>query len=67
MLVEDQHMYAVDDATTSSSTYFGGSWADSEDDWESSKGSRVVELGDESDEERDSVEEICKRAGKAKQ
>jgi hypothetical protein len=67
MVGEDQRMYAVDDVTTGSGAYFGGSWADSEDDWESSKGPRVVELGDESDEEKNGVEEICEGAGKAKQ
>jgi hypothetical protein len=67
MLGEDQRMHAVDDPTMGSGAYFGGSWADSEDDWESSKGPRVVELGDESDEEKDGAEEICEGAGKAKQ
>jgi hypothetical protein len=67
MVGEDQRMYKVDDAMRGSGTYFGGSWADLEDDWESSKGPRMVELGDESDEEKDSAEEICEGAGKSKQ
>jgi hypothetical protein len=67
MVGEVQHIYAVDDVTTGSGAYFGGSWADSEDDWESFNGPRVVELGDESDEEKNSVEEICEGMGKAKQ
>jgi hypothetical protein len=67
MVGEDQRMYAVDNVLRASGAYFGGSWADSEDDWESSKGSRVVQLGDKSDEEKDNVEEVCEGVERAKQ
>jgi hypothetical protein len=67
MVGDDQRMIAVDEPMTGSGAYFGGSWADSEDDWEAFKGPRVVELGDQSDKEKDSAEDICEGAGKAKQ
>ena len=48
MVGEDQRVYAVDSLEAGSGAYFEGSW-DDEDDWESSKGPRMVDLGEVSD------------------
>jgi len=49
MVGEDQRVYAVDNLEAGSGTYFEGSW-DDEDEWESAKGPRMVDLGEVSDE-----------------
>ena len=49
MVGEDQRVYAVDNLEAGSGTYFEGSW-DDEDEWESGKGPRMVDLGEVSDE-----------------
>jgi len=51
MVGEDQRVYVVDNLEAGSGTYFEGSW-DDEDEWESAKGSRMVDLGEVSDEEK---------------
>lgn len=51
MVGENQRIYAVDDVDMAAGAYFEGSWAD-EDDWESSKGPRIVDLGEVSDGEK---------------
>jgi len=51
MVGEDQHIYAVDNLEAGSGAYFEGSW-DDEDEWESAKGPRMVDLGEVSDGEK---------------
>jgi len=51
MVGEDQCVYAVDNLEARSGTYFEGS-CDDEDQWESAKGPRMVDLGEVSDEEK---------------
>jgi hypothetical protein len=52
MVGEDQRVYAVDSHEAGSGAYFDGSW-DDEDEWELAKGTRVVDLGEVSDGEKD--------------
>jgi len=51
MVGEDQRVYAVDNLEAGSGAYFEGSW-DDEDERESAKGQRLVNLGEVSDEEK---------------
>jgi len=51
MVGEDQRVYTVDHLEEGSGAYFEGSW-DDEDEWESAKGPRMVDLGGVSDQEK---------------
>jgi hypothetical protein len=67
MVGENQRVYAVDDFDAGVGAYFEGNWAD-EDDWESSKGPRIVDLGEVSDGEKGEAAKGSEGgAGKAKQ
>jgi len=51
MVGEDQRVYAVDNLEAGLGTYFERSW-DDEDEWESAKGPRMVDMGEVSDGEK---------------